>query len=301
MTYGDIRMRLVQAAPGVSLDLIDGWIIDRYQSILDKLPWQRLENETVIETAAEYSTGTLTVTNGSAVIAGVGTTWTGAMTGRIIRPFGQPITIPETDSPGGPTYYEFTYSAAGTASLDRPYEDASAAGVAYRINQNVYPLPDGTRLVRGITDARNSRLLTRTTLAQLNESAPERAAYGNPQFWALYIDQASNPPVLQVELYPVPVNGYGLFADTVLDGDANVTAGATSASLLPWLRPACLNAGVMADISAHLKDWNSEKSYAAKYAIYLADMVRNEAQRIGPKKIQIADRFARHRARRWSR
>ena len=40
-TFGELRFRLSKLVPGVDLDLLDGWIMDRYQEILDVLPWSR--------------------------------------------------------------------------------------------------------------------------------------------------------------------------------------------------------------------------------------------------------------------
>ena len=86
-TYGEIRFRLskLARAQGVDLDLLDGWIQDRYLEILDALPWQRLEKQATLQTTAEYDTGTCDVTNGSTSITGTGTTWTTGMTGRLMR------------------------------------------------------------------------------------------------------------------------------------------------------------------------------------------------------------------------
>ncbi len=50
MTYGQIKLRLTQAFPGMSLDLIEGWINDAYQMILGDLPWQRLTVNTTLTT-----------------------------------------------------------------------------------------------------------------------------------------------------------------------------------------------------------------------------------------------------------
>lgn len=59
MTYGQIKLRLTQAFPGVSLDLIEGWINDRYQEILGELPWTRLTVQTAVATVANQGIYTL--------------------------------------------------------------------------------------------------------------------------------------------------------------------------------------------------------------------------------------------------
>lgn len=55
MTYGQLKLRLTQAFPGVSLDLIEGWVNDRYQEILGNLPWQRLTIQSAITTVIGQS------------------------------------------------------------------------------------------------------------------------------------------------------------------------------------------------------------------------------------------------------
>src|ERR1035438_2415580 len=59
MTYGQIKLRLTQAFPGVSLDLIEGWINDRYAEILGELPWTRLTVQTTLTTVIAQSVYTL--------------------------------------------------------------------------------------------------------------------------------------------------------------------------------------------------------------------------------------------------
>jgi len=298
MTYGEIRLRLTQLWPGVSLDLIDGWILDRYQSILDKLTWQRLQVEQVITTKDEYNTGTVAVTKGSAVLTGTDTVWAEEMTGRIIR---VAVATSEGIQSVGPTYYEFTWSGSDPTlgSLDRGWEDEDATGLSYRINQNIYPLPAGTRLIHDIRNPRTNLPLKRLSLAQLNELAAGRTAYGDPEHWCLYMDQNSDPPVPQVEFYPIPTRLQGLIGTLIFEEMPDGTD--TAVSLLPWVRPAALIAGVQMDIARHLKEWNSLQSLTVQYIEYLSDMVRMEAQRIGPSKMRLEDRFTRHRRRRYTR
>ena len=85
MIYGQIRLRLWQLVPGVAIELVDGWLQDRYTQMLDALPWKRLEGEVVLQSPPSYQVGTVSVTQGSNAITGVGTDWTPFMTGLMIR------------------------------------------------------------------------------------------------------------------------------------------------------------------------------------------------------------------------
>jgi hypothetical protein len=280
-TYGEIRMRLQMLAPGVGPDLLDGWIMDRYQEILDALTWKRLAAAATIVTKAEYNTGTVAVTNGSNVVTGTGTTWTAAMTGRVIR------------IGGAEDYYEFTYVGATSGTLDRVYSGADTTGAGYRLNQNVYPLASDVRLVHGVRTATGE--LHRTTTAELRRWYPARNSYGTPFEFAWYMDSGSNPPVIQIELFPIPTETVSLYVDLEIDTDG-LEKGVTSSSLLPWTREGCLVSGVQADVGLHL-DKRSAASHQARFLTLLARMMGTEAQS-HPASFGMASRFTRHRLRR---
>src|SRR5215469_10671038 len=109
-SYGDIRHRVVKEVPGIDLLLIDGYLSDRYTSILDKLRWNRQKTQYVFQTTAPYSTGTLTLTNASNAVVLAGGTFTNAMSGLSLLVGGR-------NEP-----YTFTYTGATTGTLDRPFE-----------------------------------------------------------------------------------------------------------------------------------------------------------------------------------
>ena len=87
---------------------------------------------------AEYTDGSITVTNGSDEVTGVGTAWTSAMTGYWLAT--QPCL----------SAYRFTYVSATSGTLDRPYTCASGTmrgvpsppgtpyGHAYALTQSTY-------------------------------------------------------------------------------------------------------------------------------------------------------------------
>ena len=65
MTYGEIRLHLAKALPGVDPELIIDWIQGRYTRILDALSWKRQETESVLQSPARYAIGTVALTQGS--------------------------------------------------------------------------------------------------------------------------------------------------------------------------------------------------------------------------------------------
>ncbi len=67
-TYGEIRLRLKKLFPSVDLELLNGWIQDRYTEILDRLPWQRLSKSEPLPTVKDKSIYTL---SGQGIVSAV--------------------------------------------------------------------------------------------------------------------------------------------------------------------------------------------------------------------------------------
>ena len=59
MTWGQLRLTLQIAAPGVSLDLVDAWINARYEKILERTDWSGLNRHgtTQLPVAARMVSG----------------------------------------------------------------------------------------------------------------------------------------------------------------------------------------------------------------------------------------------------
>lgn len=362
MTYGQMRMLLSKMAPVVDPELIDGWIQFRYTEILDKLPWKRLEGETVIQSPPSYQVGTVTAAQGNASIVGVGTNWTSAMTGLTIR-------IADNQE-----FYVFTYASATTGTLDRPYEASTAAitassignagtgyqpgdtiwvtggdgnaalivettgaggavatyavsntgntysvangvvtttsglgtgftlnitavgvasGLSYRIDQNIFLLPGDCRILRGVRSFHPGLDLTIISPAEMNRLFPGRLTYGTPRYASQTWDANTDPPVMQMELYPIPDSPDGLgntlsFAvDYIFDqGDIDPTQ--TSGSLLPWARPAALIKGVQADIANLQEKITLAQAHESRFESLVKDMAMINALERGPQAIRLA-------------
>jgi hypothetical protein len=362
MTYGQIRLRLSQMAAGVPIELLDGWLQDRYTQMLDELPWKRLEGEIVLQSPPSYQVGTVTATQGSASIVGAGTVWTPAMTGLMIR-----IAC-------GQEFYTFTYVSAEGATLDRPYEGSTSSitgsaigaagtgyqpgdtfwitggdslamgivetigaggavatyalsnngnlytvqngvatttsglgvgftldittvgassGLSYRIDQNIFVLPVEARVLRGVRSFHPQRDLDIISPGELNRIAPGRLVYGTPRYAVQTWDATTNPPQLQLELYPVPSSPDGLgntlsfAADCIFDPDA-IDPTQTTVSLLPWARPAALINGVQADIAKWQKDWQGAAVFKTDFKELLKQMAQINALQRGPMAMNLA-------------
>jgi hypothetical protein len=287
-TFGQLRLRLTKAAPGLDPDLLDGFLNDRYQEVLQHLPWSGLVASGVLATVAAYDTGTVTVYQGSASVAGTGTSWSADHTGRRIR-IG-------TDA----EFYTFTYTSGTSGSLDRPYEgDSDAVDSSYRIFQNVYPLPADLDILTSVRRL-DGVYMERISSEALEIVAPGRQSYGEPTMFAPAAPDPNAPNVPRVELYPIPIAGhayqinYGRSVATISSQD-------TSAELLMVVRDNTIYAGVRADIQAHLKDYAGSQVYEARFNKLLADARSSESARRPASRMKIADRYTRHQNWRWQR
>lgn len=282
MTLGELRYLLSKQYPGIDLDVMDGWIADRYKQILDRVPWDRLKVQSMVSLAAEYATGTVEVANGSNAITGTGTTWTTAMTGRMIR-FG-------TDG----EWYEFTRVSNTTGTLDREYAGETDADATYRINKCVYTLDSDARDVQSVGLLDPETPLTRQTTADIDASDLNRSTYGTPQVWAPYMD-AQTTPALQIEVWPVPTAAGTLAVWHTYDPAAPTTA---STALLPWVRVDALKAGVGADALRHGKDYAGGDRLEIRFEAIVREMVALQSQNHGGVSLL---RPQAHRMRRYGR
>jgi hypothetical protein len=272
MTYGQIRLRLTQLLPGIAMDLIDGWIRDRYTEILDALKWQRREVRSIVQTAAPIRSGTITLTQGSTVVNGTGTGWTPTITGCGLY-------VPQRNE-----WYEVAYASATAAELDRPFEGSTLTDVTYRLYQSVYVLPDDCRILTSVQSMQGNRPLR--PWQPWIDSAP--AAFGSPQYWRLTMDANTVPPRQQIEVYPIPDRIESLAIeytaeDTSFDG--------TAVALLPWVREGCLVAGVEADGRRYLEQFAAADRQEARFVKLLGDMQRTETARRSAGVLKVASKY----------
>ena len=282
MTYGLLRFLITKENVSADLDLVDGYIQARYTEILDQLPWKRQEAESVIQSPASYVTGTITTTQGSNVITGLGTTWTAAMNGLMIRIAAQN------------EFYQFTFVSATSATLDRGYEWPGASLLSYRIDQAVFLLPADCRILRSVRPLHDrGSPLDPCTPHELDKLAKNRNRYGTPLYYAQSWDSFSSPPRMQVELFPVPDSPNSAGAtlswacDYVFD-PAVIDPTATTVSQLPWVRPAALQAAVRADFLRLAKDWTGAEAMDERAKELVQTMLKVNAAQRGPQVIKTA-------------
>jgi hypothetical protein len=286
VTYGQLKLRLTQAFPGISLDLIEGWCNDRYQEILGELPWFRENIQAALLTSVPYTTGTVAVTQGSDAVTLTGGTWDSSMNGLAFRVKG------END------YYEFQATSLTSGTLDRPYDGPSSSATAYSISQEVYVLPADCQLLAD--DAFTSRLgpMRRFTHEQINAFDPTHSMSGVPTAWASYMDDDSTPPRIQAEFWPTPTDVETLYLTYNshagdLQGEATI--------LQVWMQSAALYDGIVGRIQLHLKNPAVAQVHLALAEKALKSMRGSEAQGLALGEMQLSQYYTGYRSRKYSR
>lgn len=293
-TWGQLRLLIQTSAPAVSLDLIDGYLNARYEQVLEATDWIGLKAHATVQTQAAYQslTDTVTLTVGSAAVTGLGTAWTGAITGqRFYRP-------------GDTVIYTATQLSGTTLTLDRPYEGngSAAAGTVYAASpyvfmQHIYPLPADCRSIVTVLDPRTNLPMQPFTKDGLDASVGSRATLGYPGGWAEYDDSPeASPPVLhQIEFSPPPLQARGFPLEYLRN--ANFFTGQNTASgPLPFLSSTVLLEGCRADCAMHEEKLAKAEGYEALFLKELNRLLLVEhAQRRVKTTIKMADRFTRHR------
>lgn len=287
MTYGVLRKQCIQENPGAPLEKLDGWIQDRYTEILDRIEWKRTEAESVLQSPVSYATGTLVCTLGSTSVVGTGTTFTAAMTGLMIR-------IDDQSE-----YYQVTFVDTTHLALDRGFEHPTTTASTFRIDQAIFLLPPDCRIVKGCRGLHDWQPpLERVTPGELDRRAGQRRTYGSPTMYAPTWDNFADPPIMQIELYPIPEcpNTASEILSFVVQFDFDSSAIApsgTSDSMLPWVRPAALKAGVKANALMDAKDWVGAQTMQKEMDRLVAIMARVNTAQIGPEPIRLAPEYGR--------
>jgi hypothetical protein len=288
-TFGEIRHLVTVAFKDFAgrdpnPDLVDAYITQRYEQILDRLSWSRQSIISTLTVTAPYTTGTVAVSQGGTAVTLTGGTWTSTMNGRAIR-------ISHRNE-----YYEFTFVSASGGTLDRPYEGASETAAGYSIYQNVYALPADCRMIDGL-HSYGMGPLDRKSLSELRALTWSGNVTGTPRYWSSYMDDTSDPPRMQVMIYPYPDRVAAL--EIAYTAEVATFSG-TSSSLRPWIRTGPLMAGALSDLCLP-KFIAEHREYEALYERKLGEMIQEDARRSGPGRVQIADRYSDHRIGRWER
>lgn len=176
--------------PNCPLPLAEEWVRDAFREINRRKLWSWAVAESQFTFPASYTTGTVTLTNGSASVTGSGTSWTeGAHKSLQFRKQGDSRI--------------FTVSAVGgttTLTLDRTWPDDTEADASYEIYQAYVTVPTDFKAFLAIRDPSDNDVRIRTKdTAWLEAHDPERDDTGDPTYLVdLRWSSIDNRPMYEV-------------------------------------------------------------------------------------------------------
>ncbi len=158
------------------------------RAILEIRDWERRYATTVLGVSAPYTTGTVSITSGTAGVVGVGTTFTSAMVGRFIR------------IAGLESYYKITaFVDATNLTIEAAWVEATQTGKTYSVFQSVIALPSDCEKVVAVKSRRDP--LDEKTTAYFDAMDPSRVSTSSdPTDWANADRNSSG--VRQIEIWP---------------------------------------------------------------------------------------------------
>lgn len=267
-TWGKIRYDLVRETGIADVELVSTWINEAYVDILDHRAWRALMLDFDVVTEAPYQTGTVAVTAGGVALAGTGTAWTEAMSGRQVFVGVDPLP------------YRFYFVSPTLATLDRPWQGATATGVGYRMVLAFFPVPINIKLVQW-----------RRPKPEWGESLPVGRgltpipSVGLPDHWDA-VDVADTGERF-IRVSPAPDAAYLL---TFTGQQAPVGFDGTNVqdSPLPFIQEDAIRWHVKGLARQHNKDKNGADAAFRMYANALARMARLDDARQNPQPLRVA-------------
>lgn len=146
-SFQTLWKRLLIYCPGLPLPLAQEFINTAYSRALGAWKWSQLRKDNEFTIPLTYSTGTVTVTNGSAIVTGSGTSWNSTMVNQqfyiLIAPF----------------YDVLSVDSSTQITLTRPFNGAGGAGQSYNIGVVYQEMPSDFLQLETIRDLQNNWLL----------------------------------------------------------------------------------------------------------------------------------------------
>jgi hypothetical protein len=214
-----------------------------YSDIRRSREWSFLKGVGVWFAPSPITTGTVTTTflSSTVVFDAIAAPLLNAVA--ITQPPEGPLTVRQFRVTGGPIYniigWAFNTPSAGlgTATLDRPYTEGSAAGGSYMVYQPYVPAPtlDFKRWLSWVDPLNAYRFRYRNlyrTMKEVDRKDPNRTSYSIP-IWIVTHDYVILPGDSQrrprYEAWPHPVQQIGYVIEYMTTGDV----GASLTALLP--------------------------------------------------------------------
>lgn len=148
-TFGQTWNKLLLYVPDLDPALAREFVLQAYRSVLNAHYWSELRKDDEIYVPSEYTTGTVDVTQNSAIISGNGTAWTAAMQFRQIALGNR-----------APWYTIISVDNPTQITVDKVYEAEDATAVSYAIGQYYLEFPTDLEVFEDIRDRENAWRIT---------------------------------------------------------------------------------------------------------------------------------------------
>lgn len=147
-TFGQIWNEVILYAPNVPVPLAQNFVKDAYVTVIDAHEWSEQMHETEIVVASEYSTGTVSVTNGSPTVT--------LATGTVTTDWENTRQFALFSNTGYAPFYDIVSvnTTANTMTLDRNYAGTTTTTGTYLVAQYFIEMPSGNSF-SGILDVRD--------------------------------------------------------------------------------------------------------------------------------------------------
>jgi hypothetical protein len=193
-TFEQLWKKLIIYQPELPITIAQDCVNNAYKDALSSWNWSALRKWSQVTIKNAYRTGTVTVTNGSPNVTGLGTTWTSTM-------LGMQFSLNES-----PFYDISTVTSPTTLTLTENYKGADASGASYTISQIYIDLPSDFGSIEDVIDLTSQkRLHTRFSQENLNLFDPNRLSTGSPVIAAYSMPTSAYPN--RLELWPRPPDG----------------------------------------------------------------------------------------------
>ncbi len=210
------------------------WMKSRYRQVIDSMPFGNInqQGDSTLLTAPKTDTGTVTLTQGQAMVSGIGTTWDYSLVGQYFRPA---VTT---------SWYRILDVAGGNdLLLDTGYAGDSVSGASYVIAQRFALLGTNLRWIIDIKNSTRNSGIEWISRTKMDEMFPSRtSAPGTPQ----YACPAGFDPETgyrMIELYPYSDQRYRI----EITGYANIDEPEYGGSPVHDIEDRILAVGCMAD------------------------------------------------------
>lgn len=247
--------------------LVTRWLNISQQDLAGRWPWNWLRSREAIVTIIDYTTGTVSVTDGATTVTGSGTTFTAGMIGRFIQ------------LQGANDWYEITAVGGATSlTIALAYQPSSAgtnltAGT-FIIRKFFYSLSSSTDRIIDIKNWNTPLKLVEVDPRTIDDRRPNpQSTATSSAFIAYGYDSSGN---LQISPYPFPNDGRLLEFRTIKRAVDLVHGDTTTTIVIPAKWHHVMIFGALALGFAYLRKFDASTFWNAEYEKKINDMLKQQ-------------------------